>query len=194
MRNLILFLIFVLFVSGCIGQEQTTTTTLHAPGSTISQEESARLSLFLISSSDLDGSGWTTDGPVEQNILFIEKEIVALGWIGGYEIIFKKGNPAGSDFLEFGQSVSLYPKERISYRFSIKPKVASGIKLEELADPKIGDASRAYKITDAPTGSVAYLIEFTEGDVYSSVLIAGTAQFSFETLKTTAEKAAEKIK
>ena len=194
MKKMIFILLAAVFVSGCVETTfEPTATSVGVPP--LSEADANALKLYLLSASELEGSSWLTDGAVEQKRFSIEPEIIFLGWKGGYEIIFKKGNPSGSDFLEVGHSISLYPPERIADRFSIKPKALSSCtKLEELAGQKIGDASRAYKITDTAAGSTAYLIEFTKGNVYSSVLIAGTSQFDINMAKSLAQKAAAKIK
>ena len=65
--------------------------------------------------------------------------------------------------------------------------------VEDLSDPKIGDQSQAFRITNTYDKSKTYIIIFNKMDVLETFTMTGITT-DYETLKELAKKAASNVK
>jgi hypothetical protein len=115
-----------------------------------------------------------------------------LGWKEGYYISFMKGETV-FDATVIEQYISIYPVENMSLLVTPREN-DEGITYESLDIEQIGDASRAYKVTESDEffEQSSYVIEFRKKDVLMYLSVSGIEQ-NYEVLKDLAKKAASGI-
>lgn len=124
-----------------------------------------------------------------------------LGWRQGYSVTFYRMNRQMFDMTGLRQSIDLYPLLNMNKVFDMakesmmSPAADGSFTVYELPLAKIGDASIAYKTEDTrvPYNSPVYTILFVKKDVFEKLEMGGTTT-DYETLKTVARIAAEKIR
>ena len=119
------------------------------------------------------------------------------GWEKGYGVTFSRVDLNQRVGTEITQDISIYPIEKISHML---PVIKAGYTqqwgntsvVEDLSDPKIGDQSQAFRITNTDK-SKTYIIIFNKMDVLETFTMTGITT-DYETLKELAKKAASNVK
>ena len=123
-----------------------------------------------------------------------------LGWRQGYFVSFYRINKEKDDETRIRQSINIFPIENMDKIFSIekedmKSRAEGSGSIYEIPFPTIGDASIAYRSTNAddPNTIAVYTVMFTKKNVYEKIIMTGTST-DYELVKALAQKAAEKIR
>jgi len=195
---LAIFLVGVVFISGCVQQTETPTGT--------GQEETTeppkpKLSTLEPSELALQPSDFSSDYTIKERTERVKSDIfqeaVNLGWKSGYYVRYARIGDGLFDITVIDQAISIYPLENISRISTIVPYESNeNITFDELSKPNIGDDSRAFRITtkdEFGTENRYYQIEFRKMDVYETLCMYGSTT-DYELLKELAKKAVAKIK
>ena len=127
----------------------------------------------------------------------VAKAALENGWEKGYGVTFSRVDLNQRLGTEITQDISIYPIEKISHML---PVIQAGYTqqwgntsvVEDLSDPKIGDQSQAFRITNTDK-SRTYIIIFNKMDVLETFTMTGITT-DYETLKALALKAASNVK
>jgi hypothetical protein len=147
-----------------------------------------------LSLSDLP-QGYVIKERSERTTSDVDSKALALGWKKGYTVTFLHQGSTILDVTRIQQGISIYPIDKINdVMFTIQDSALKlsneTIKVEKLSDPKIGDSSQAFRITE---GNLRYYsISFTKYDVFEELSMTGTTT-DYETLKDLANIAVAKI-
>ncbi len=120
-----------------------------------------------------------------------------LGWRGGYMVTYYRMNKAKDDLTGFRQVIGLYSRENMNLVFNVKKEAVAtengtGNSLYELPCPVLGEHTYAFRKPTTDPFSSTYTIIFTKKNVYEELTMGGTTT-DYETLKTLAQAAADKI-
>lgn len=199
----VLILLSVIFISGCtstdsnsslnsnITQQQTNTilnnqTIKNTNIATIASKEP---SLMVLHVSDFP-DGWKLQLEAERAMSDVSTEGISRGWIKGYMAAFtwqSKDNPFQISRID--QFISVYPIDKINPNYIIEHS-DENTTYEELSDPKIGESSKMYKVTEGKT--TYYRVEFYNKDILMILMVSGSIQDT-GLLKQMATKAENKI-
>jgi len=121
-----------------------------------------------------------------------------LGWHGGYMVTYYRMNKAKDDLTGFRQVIGLYARENMNLVFNVqKDAVTTGNDsvntLYELPCPVLGEHTYAFRKPTTDPFSSTYTIMFTKKNVYEELTMGGTTT-DYETLKTLAQAAADRIR
>ncbi len=174
-----ILLIAVIFISGCVNETTTSSST------EVQYKDSSN---FLLSLSDLpQNENWIIEERGEGNINDVDAKALEYNWSGGYYILFKSSK--GDKFTYLTQSLSIYPEEKIlgMLNFDIQDE-------EPLSNPNIGGHSRAVKTRQSIFGQefTYYKITFVKNNLLVSLASGGTT-IDYLKLKELAQKAYDKI-
>jgi len=93
----------------------------------------------------------------------LEKMLAAEGFTGAYEQQWQQTTAQ----FQFADEIDLYTApNQAKARLLAKPPIDPSSALQELPDPKLGDASRMYRVTTSPTSGqqqAAEVVEWTRG-------------------------------
>lgn len=157
----------------------------------VASKEPSELALQL---SDLP-EGFEIGERTEKTESDVSQDAKDKGWEKGYYVRFVK---LGENLLQvttIEHSNSIYPAENVSKVLESNWWNGTNTVVEDLSDPKIGDKSKAYRITAEGelVTNTGYVIEFVKLDVYTMIVISGTVGIDYELLKELASKAEQKI-
>lgn len=146
--------------------------------------------------SDLGASNWTVEERGVRTKSEMQEDDLEKGWKTGYRIsyiIIREQDLSNVTIVE--NYMSIYPIENIS-NVLIPRESDEDLTWENLPDPKIGNQSRAFRVTikdsSGNPNEVYFMIEFVELNVYESLLMHGKST-NYEFLKNLAEKVEKKI-
>lgn len=127
----------------------------------------------------------------------VGQKYINMGWKSGYLVSLSRMDLQTLQSTQIDQSISIYPIETmpkllLDTRSDYQNLTMSGVVVDELSNPQIGDQSMAFRIASAE-GYKAYVIDFNKNDVTESLRMTGTTT-DYELLKDLAKIAAAKIK
>jgi hypothetical protein len=116
------------------------------------------------------------------------------GWRDGYQVTYYRMNKAKDDLTGFRQEIGIYARENMNLVFNVQKDAVTGAgtTLYELPCPNLGEHTYAFRKPTTDPFSSTYTIIFTKKNVYEELTMGGTTT-DYETLKTLAQAAADKI-
>ena len=164
----ILLLVVILITAGCVGGNKNTVfTPTPTPENILSTIDPSEMALQL---SDLPDD-FTIKDRSEGISSDINQSELNFSWKRGYIVKFSSHNTQINQFISIF-SIDYLPKLFAETKGRLQNAAGSDAILDELSDPKIGDQSKAFRVT-YDDGSIVYSISFIKNDVYEDFLLAG---------------------
>ena len=188
----IAFMVSLVIISVCIAG-----CSSNAPSEKTTTQSKVELSKMALQIGDLP-ENFVIKERSERTTSDVAKAALENGWKKGYGVTFSRVDVNQRVGTEITQDISIYPIEKISHML---PVIQAGYTqqwgntsvVEDLSDPKIGDQSQAFRITNTYDKSKTYIIIFNKMDVLETFTMTGITT-DYETLKELVLKAAAKIK
>lgn len=208
MQKFILVIVLVLLIAlvGCQQQADTSDNAENLQNDNTETKSNLDITVPPVDVSSKDPSemilgvndfpeGWNLLSRAERVKSDVSDEGLNKGWKGGYMASFgwqDSDNPFVVSRVD--QYISIYPVEVLT---EMLPKESNENKTyEALSNPKLGDASVAYKVTTTDEfgdSNSFYEIIFYKKDVLVTLILDGTAQ-DYELLKDLAKESASLVK
>lgn len=200
---IILVLILSACSSGCLTPQFEKPATQPEPVPTLLPTPESKTSTIPPSDMALQLADIPADYILKDRSVMVSPEVSQLtrdlGWRQGYYVSFYRINKEKDDQTGIRQSINIFPIEKMNEVFSIevedmKSRAVGSNTLYEIPFPAIGDASIAFRETNAydPYSVAVYSVLFTKKNVYEKIIMSGTST-DYEVLKEIAQKAAAKI-
>ena len=201
---LFLILIFIVWSSGCLSPDFENPAASPEPIPTILPTLESKTTTIPPADMALQPTDIPSDYILKDRSVMIFPEVTQLtrdlGWRQGYFVSFYRINKEKDDETRIRQSINIFPIENMDKIFSIekedmKSRAEGSGSIYEIPFPTIGDASIAYRSTNAddPNTIAVYTVMFTKKNVYEKIIMTGTST-DYELVKALAQKAAEKIR